>query len=210
VPSALERLKYHWENIPDDQRHGFSAVTVLCMDESGAIHGNRFPSDLTDSDSIEIRYRYRVKGEKWGFQLTDVMRQYPFPEIEGERFVTEDIVWRAIARRYKTRYVNEALRIYFDSDADQAGRLTKVAAGNQAKGRTLYYESVLNNDLAWFTTVPIEFLRIAGNYTRYAYHAGRGVAQQVDGLTSLPARVLWLAMFPVGYWHHRRDCAQQI
>ena len=209
VPNALERFKYHWENIPEDHRHQFSAVTVLCMDEFGSIHGNRFPLEVTDSDSIEIRYKFRVKGEKWGFQLTDILRQYPFPEIEGERFVTEDIVWRSIARRYKTRYVNEALRIYFDSDADQAGRLTKVAAGNQAKGRTMYCASVLNNDLAWFTTVPTEFLRIGGNYTRYAYHAGKGIAQQVHGLTSLPARILWLLMFPVGFCLHLRDRAQQ-
>ena len=205
VPTALERLKFHWDSIPGSERHHFSAVTVLCVDESGAIHGSQFPSDVTDSDSIEIRYRYRVTGEKWGFHLTAVLRQFPFPEVEGEKFVTEGIVWRAIARHYKTRYVNEALRIYFNNDADQAGRLTKVIPKGQAKGRALYYESVLNQDMVWFKIVPGEFLRAAGNYTRYAFHTGCSIGKQVGGLTNIRARLLWLLMLPVGYMFYLRD-----
>ena len=209
VPNALERLKHHWDSIPDNQRHRFSAVTVLCEDETGAIHGSRFPSDVTDSDSIEIRYRFRVKGEKWGFHLTEILRQFPFPKVAGEKFVTEDIVWRAIARRYKTRYVNEVLRIYFNSDADQIGRLTKVVPKGQAKGRALYCESVLNQDLAWFSAVPGEFLRVAGNYARYAFHAGSGISKQASGLRSFRARLLWVLMLPVGYLLYRRDHSRQ-
>src|SRR6266705_680676 len=54
VPKALERLKYHWDQIPFSQRHRFSAVTALCIDELGGLHGSRFPQDITDSDSLEI------------------------------------------------------------------------------------------------------------------------------------------------------------
>src|SRR5688572_19278005 len=113
VPHALERLKHHWDAIPEADRERFSAVTALCLDQHGALVGTRFPFDPTDSDSLEVRYRYRVKGEKWGFHRTAVLKQFPFPMLEGERYMPFRVVWGAIARRYKTRYVNEALRIYY-------------------------------------------------------------------------------------------------
>lgn len=64
VPGALERFKYHWDAIPADKRRAFSAVTVLCKDHHGKPVGTRFPCDPTDSDSLEIRYKYKVKSEK--------------------------------------------------------------------------------------------------------------------------------------------------
>lgn len=205
TPTALERFKHHWDAIPLDRRPFFSAVSALCEGENGAIHGNRFPQDVIDSNSIEIRYRYRVEGEKWGFHRTDVLRQFPFPEIQGESFITEAYIWRAIARVYQTRYVNESLRIYFNDDTHQAGRLSKVVVGQQAKGRTLYCQSVLNHDLSWFRVVPLEYFRVAGNYVRYALHAGNGVAEQMKGLLNMPARLLWAFMFPVGCLLYLRD-----
>src|SRR5262245_60679293 len=114
VPEALERLKFHWDAIPDAETPGFSAVSALAMDEHGAIIGTPFPEDVIDSDSIEIRYRYKVKGDKWGFQRTSVMREQRIPEIPGYTgSIAEAVTWRAIARRYRTRYVNEPLRIYW-------------------------------------------------------------------------------------------------
>ena len=115
MPEALERFKVHWESIPADRRARFSAVTALCMDEHGRPVGDRFPRDITDSEPLELYFRYRTRGEKWGFQRTDVLLEFPFPEPPGVSFVSESIVWFAIARRFKTRYVNEYLRIYCSS-----------------------------------------------------------------------------------------------
>ncbi len=41
------------------------------------------PPDILDSNTTEICYRYKVIGEKWGFQRTDVMLAHPFPTIPG-------------------------------------------------------------------------------------------------------------------------------
>src|SRR5260370_21551906 len=52
-PQALERLKFHWDNIPAERRAKFSAVTVLCEDQHGQLCGEGFPHDGLDSDSGE-------------------------------------------------------------------------------------------------------------------------------------------------------------
>jgi glycosyltransferase involved in cell wall biosynthesis len=204
VPTALERLLHHWKSIPDEARTGFSAVTCLCVDETGEVVGSLFPQDPTDSDSIEIRYRYRVTGEKWGFQRTDVMRQFPFPEVRGERFVTEDVVWRAISRHYRTRFVNEPLRIYHRSDAGPT--LTKTAPTSRAEGSRIHALDVLNRDIDWLRTVPLVFVRTAANFVRYSLHRRVGLGAQLDGLHNWRARILWAAAVPVGlalYWRDR-------
>ena len=83
TPDALERFKPVWEDIPAEQRDRYSAVTALCVDENGDPTSGRFPFDPTDSNTTELRYRYHVTGEKWGFQRTDVMRAHPYPTIPG-------------------------------------------------------------------------------------------------------------------------------
>ena len=43
VPTALERLKWHWDQIPPDARSGFTGVTGLCVNQLGHLIGTRFP-----------------------------------------------------------------------------------------------------------------------------------------------------------------------
>ena len=197
VPQALERLKFHWDSIPDGEREGFSAVSALAMDEHGELIGTRFPADVFDSDSIEIRYRYKVKGDKWGFQRTSVMREQEIPVIPGYTgSIAEAVTWRAIARKYRTRYVNEPLRIYWQ---DQTTSLTRPAIGwTNAPGRVLEAEDRLNNDLRWLPVVPVTFARDAVAITTSGLHSGRSLAAQPRTLRNPGVKVLWAAMIPVG------------
>jgi glycosyltransferase involved in cell wall biosynthesis len=204
VPHALERLDHHWRSIPDAERDGFSAVTALCVDQDGALVGTRFPRDVLDSDPLEIRYRYRVRGEKWGFHRTEVLRANPFPELGRPGYVTETVVWDRIATRWKTRYVNEALRIYYTDFGDD-NITTKVA--DAAAGSAAFlpvFQQHLSEHVRYARWDPVEFLRIAALYTRHALHQGRGPIRQA---ADLPAAAIpfWLAAWPLGGALYLRD-----
>jgi glycosyltransferase involved in cell wall biosynthesis len=198
VPTALERFKYHWDSIPVAERDRFSAVTALVADEHRRLIGTRFPRDPTDSNALEIRFRYKVRGDKWGFQRTDVMRSYPFPEIEGYRgLIPEGIVWNAIAQRYKERYVNEILLVAWQ---DQPTRLSRpIHRGESAEGAMLAYESLLREAIRWFTYAPCDFLKEAARYSRTSFYAGRSAKQQFRALGAWQARVLWALTLPIGW-----------
>jgi glycosyltransferase involved in cell wall biosynthesis len=204
LPHALERFKHHWDSIPERERAGFSAVTGLCVDGSGELVGTRFPNDPTDSDPLEIRFRYRVQGEKCGFHRTEVLRATPFPEPPGQRYVTESIVWARIAREYRTRYVNEPVRIYHTDD-DAASITAQVA---DVRGLAAMFAMVereqLNCDLRWARYAPREFLVAAAQFTRHSLHEGVGPLQQARELNG-PARVLWALAWPVGLAIWARD-----
>lgn len=200
VPEALERFKFHWDSIPIEQRGLFTGVTALCRDQNGKIVGDYFPFNPTDSDSLEIHYRYKVRGEKWGFQRSDVLRQYPFPEVKGAMYVPEGVVWSAIAKSYKTRFVNEVLRIYFIQNtfsSDQITRLTSNPSRN-ARGGAFYYEFRLNEEITWFRYNPWDFLRSAGNYVRFSLHSGIGILRMLRKIRPTLAKFLFLIALPIG------------
>lgn len=206
VPDALDRFKFHWDGIPPGQRDHFSAVTALCRDQEGRLVGTRFPNDVMDSDPLEIRYRYGVRGEKWGFQRTNVLRAFPFPVFEGERYVPEGIVWSAIGRRYKTRFVNETLRVYWTNHPGETsatnGRHSVFAS---PRGYVLWHQTILNDEIAWFRYAPAQFLRSAVHYARFSFHARRGLGEQWGGLTKFLPRGLWLAAVGAGLLTYLAD-----
>jgi glycosyltransferase involved in cell wall biosynthesis len=203
VPQALERLKFHWDSIPGNEKLGFSAVTALCDNQHGTIEGDKFARDVLDSDSVEMFMKYRPRGEKWGFQRTDVLRQYPFPVTPEANFVPESVVWLALSRRYKTRFVNEVLRTYHIRDGAQdhlSSLNTKVLWG-----RAFFYRQVLNEFVDWVLKSPICFIRCAVMFSRYSFGLGKGPVSQFKELKTLRARALLGGSLPVGFLMYLRD-----
>lgn len=171
VPNALEQFWHHWNAIPPSQRDRFVGVCGLCMDETGRIVGDRFPGgSFVDSDSLEIKYRYRVSGEKWGVMRTDVLKAFPFREdIPG--LVPEGTVWNAIAQRYKTRFFNEALRIYTQDVPGLIARQGDVIdAAENAPGALYAKKKTLDDDIEYFRHAPVAFFLEAARLTRFWLH----------------------------------------
>jgi glycosyltransferase involved in cell wall biosynthesis len=204
VPEALERFLHHWNAIPEGERPGFSAVTALCVDQHGELVGTPFPHDVTDSDPLEIRYRHKVTGEKWGFHRTDVLREFPFPVVPGKPYVSESVVWDKIAHRYRTRYVNERLRIYY-VDFDAGNIMTTMRdASRSSSGFLVVFREQLTDHLRYARWAPLEFVRAGALYTRHAFHQGLGPARQGRALP-LRAWPFWLVGAPAGIALYARD-----
>ncbi|AEG15315.1 glycosyl transferase family 2 [Desulfofundulus kuznetsovii DSM 6115] len=201
VPETLERFWYHWNNIPEYLRDNFSGITCLCKDENGNIVGDKFPQDVMDSDELEMPHKYKVRGEKWGFHRTDVLKQFPFPELPRLGLIPESIVWNAIASRYKKRFVNEALRIYYSAipRPDQLTTQMKKNPAQHALGRRLYHKENLNNYIYWMRYDPIDFLKSAVNYIRFSFHRGIDFMKQWYELTNWKAKFLYIIALPLGW-----------
>ncbi|WP_448187639.1 glycosyltransferase family 2 protein [Azospirillum sp. sgz301742] len=198
VPTALERLAAVWETIPADEREGFVGVSVLCRDEHGERVGDPFPASPLDASMLDIDYRHKVRGEKWGFVRTDVLRRFPFPHIEGTNFIPEGVVWHRIARHYRLRCVNEDLRVYH---RDEPGGLTgavRTRSATAMPGLLLYHSMVLNEETDWFASAPASFFKSAANLVRYGLHGGQGLGAVYRGLSTPLGRALFAAALPLG------------
>lgn len=167
VHDALETFWSVWNDI--EEKESFSAVTALCMDSEGKIIGDKFPLDVFDSNTIEVTYSHKVGGEKWGFHKTEVLKKFPFPRFDQEKFMPEAYVWNEISRKYKTRYINRALRFY-SINLDSLSSDTISLRKKSPKGTLFYYDSL--NEL----NIPLlEKIKASVNYVRFMFHSNKVV-----------------------------------
>ena len=197
-PQALERMLFHWNAIPENERRGFSGVSGLCFDQHGDLIGEKYPADPFDSTLRERHYVNRLRGEKWGSTLTCLVRRFPFPEIAGTNFTPEGVVWLEISKTYKDRCVNEVFRIYYvDDDATGATLTGQRALRETARGRLYYYIWLLNNDLDYFFRAPRPFLKAAVMLPIAARFAGEPIIGVIKSLHSIRAKALVLFTLPM-------------
>ena len=197
LPVALERLKYHWDLIPIASRNAFAAVTALCEDQYGRLVGNRFPRDVLDSNSIELVHRHKVRGDKWGFTRTDVLRDYPFPVDRRAKDMPQSLVWDEIARKYSTRYVNEVLLINWKRPRASSTERAEAATRN-ARALARWHLYILSTQLQWFRYDPVRLVLSAVCYTRFSSLDHESPLKQFRRLESRGARLLWWLTLPLG------------
>jgi len=108
---AIEKIIEVEDSIPNDQKKFFAGV---CGEKGFSVEksvGNTFEHEYLDITSLE-REKYNITGDKAEVFYTDVLRKYPFPEFEGENFVTECVVWDRIAHDgLKLRFFNDIIYI---------------------------------------------------------------------------------------------------
>lgn len=112
LENALETILAAEQSIPENSKVSFSGVRGLRAYPDGKIIGTRF-CDYAYSDMTQLEEaKHGVSGDKCEAFYTVVMKKFPFPEFEGENFLTECVVWDKIAASgYKNRCINEAVYI---------------------------------------------------------------------------------------------------
>jgi len=215
VPNALERLQYHWFSISEQERSGFTGVVALCQDQHGKLVGDAFPRSPLDATYLEQLYRYKVHGDKWGFNQTEILRRFPFPETSGEKLISESVVWTQISKQYKVRYVNERLRVYYQGEVDSLSggnaKIRNLSSRQIAYHREVHYD-IMNNHLDWFGYAPLTFVKSALAYVYYGFLSGWSLKRQWQSLNSWKAHLLWLVAILPGFmlvtYHKYRYSAQ--
>ena len=196
LPNVMERVWLHWNEIPISERTYFAGVWGLCRDQHGALVGNYYPASPFDADWREVHYVRRVRGEKCGVFRTEVLRQFPFPEVK-KTYIPEGMIWLEIAKTYKTRFVNEVFRIYYINDDKTGATITKKRAlGSNAQGRLHYYVWLLNNNLQYFGHSPTGFLKAAVMLPIVAQRSGHSFRSALKQLETFQAKTLVCLALP--------------
>lgn len=197
-PRALENVKRYWDAIPEEQKPFYVGICGLCEDEHGKMIGDRFPQDTSDMNWLELKYKFKIKGERCQFFILDILKKYPYPKTLGNYF-PPGINWSRIARHYKLRCVNEVFRIYYQDLNGKTDRIMKAKPQKVAAGISYWQQSKLNEDIDWFKFAPIEFLRSSVHYSRFLFHQKKSLTEQYRGLTNGLAKLLWLFTLPIGF-----------
>ncbi len=87
-----------------------AGLLALKSYENREIIGKRFSADNFTASLYELEHTGN-NGERTVIIKTVIARQYPFPIIDGERFVTESVIYDRIAQTYKFFVSNEVLTV---------------------------------------------------------------------------------------------------
>ncbi|PHV70153.1 LPS biosynthesis protein [Sporanaerobium hydrogeniformans] len=150
---ALEKVVY-WENTLKNEKVKFSGISGLRVKETGELIGTTFNGMYKDTTYIE-RTKYGITGDKSEVFYTEVMRKYPFPEFEGEKFLTEAVVWNRMAvDGYLMRWTNEPFYIceYREDGLTHQGQEKNK---NNFEGFTLWCKEWLEYTNSWILKCKI-------------------------------------------------------
>ena len=142
-----------------------AGVCGLMAHHDGQLIGTGFPKEPMYESALQFRYAEEgnVTGDLLEVYKTSVMREFPFPEIENEKFCPESLVWNRIANKYKLFCFNKV--IYY-RDYLEGGLTSKIVRirMNSPIASTMTYAEMLdyNISLKWK-------IRSAINYWRFKY-----------------------------------------
>lgn len=189
-PDSLKRVTEVYEHIKDDRN--FGGVAGVDAYPDGGIVGSGLPAPIIDCNSIDIRSKYHVTGDLSEVFRTDVMREFPFPEIEGEKFCPEALVWNRIARKYKLRYFNEAIYVAEYQPEGLTARIVEIRMKSPIATTMCYAEMVMSS-------IPlVERFKVAANYWRF-----RCCCKDKSKIKHIS--FFWRCMSLLGWLMHFRD-----
>ena len=142
-----------------------AGVCGLMAHHDGQLIGTGFPKDPMYESALQFRYAEKgnVTGDLLEVYKTSVMREFPFPEIENEKFCPESLVWNRIANKYKLFCFN---KVVYYRDYLEGGLTSKIVRirMNSPIASTMTYAEMLdyNISLKWK-------IRSAINYWRFKY-----------------------------------------
>jgi len=176
APRALEIFKSYWEDIPENERQQFAGIEGLCaLLEDGRIDGDRFPEDIFDSNFLEIRKRFGIRGDKKNAIRTELVKANPYPMFEGEKHFRPGLLWERLAHQYKFRYINEVVQIIEKQPGGISSDRLKLRTSNPRGFHYYFLESV---NFHYQYDSPKSLYRNYVRLVRYALHAGIGYIDQ--------------------------------
>ncbi|KMM31218.1 hypothetical protein ACM15_23650 [Parabacteroides goldsteinii] len=158
VDNALSILQKYLSQI--ENQLDICAIVANRITPTGKKLGNIYSCDIFDTDISYFRSKYKFQGDYAEIFRTSVMKEYPFPEFEGEKYCTESLVWYRMAQKYKFRYINEDIYVCeYLLDGITNSCKVGVLLKQNPQYYTLYFKEQFQYDISF-----IDKLRVSIHY----------------------------------------------
>lgn len=147
TPDALEWMEETWNEVKNDFQ--FVGVSGIRIYPNGNKIGGGENFGIIDADPLEIRNKYKIKGDLAEAWRTAVLREYPFPSFPEERFCSEGLIWGRIAQKYIMRFVYKGIYVcgYLDDG------LTKSSV--RCRINSPEYSALAYSEFMYYPYIPL-------------------------------------------------------
>lgn len=106
---AIALIKQNYQKVRDDDT--VAGIIGMRIYPDGKRIGGEASFEDTICTRNDFRYKKKINGDLAEVYKTDILRQYPFPIVEGEKFCPESVVWQKIAKKYKLFFFNKGIYV---------------------------------------------------------------------------------------------------
>ena len=158
---------------------GICGYSFLRFYSNGEVNTAYFPINEEIDTYLKVRINGGIGGDKAEVFFTDVLKEYPFPEFRGEKFMPEDTVWMMMSEKYAMVHINECVYIsdYLEGGLTRSGRRMKIYSPKGMMLRSKVY--LENNKVCLKVKIKMQLLYII--YSRFAGMSRTEAAGQLSG-----------------------------
>ncbi len=137
LSNSIEQIRNKWEELSRDEKSntaGFIAYRGKSADE---VIGNYFPGHFKKS-TLSNLYNQGFRGDTTIVFRSEIIKQYPFPIITGEKFITEAYVYDQIDQKYSYYLIPSIMIVCEYRNDGLTQNLIRVSFNNPC-GYTAYF-----------------------------------------------------------------------
>lgn len=188
---SLSIIYSHYLDIKDNSSIG--GVCGLMAHHDGTIIGERMIRSSMSLSSIEMRYKYGFVGDVCEVFKTEILREFPFPEIENEKFCPEDLIWNRISKKYKLLFFNNVVYYRDYLEGGLTSKIIKIRMESPIAS-TICYGEMLDFEIPFSSKI-----KAAINYWRFYF-----CIKDKSNIRKILS-ALWFLLFPIGWLFHVKD-----
>lgn len=155
------------------------------------INGPHAPFPDKELSTLTGIYAAGFKGEANLFFKTEVLRRYLFPEIDGEKFITEDFVYNQLDQTYQLLLFPYEFQVCEYQDDGFTRNAWDVLFKNP-KGYRMYYNQL------------VLLGKGSRRYNMQMYIACSLLAGDGKTFSECSSKALFLLLFPLGIWQYHK------
>jgi glycosyltransferase involved in cell wall biosynthesis len=190
---AIQIIINTYENYKDEQDVcGFSFLRAT---PSGKyLSSSAVPEQGMKESFVDCRINRHISGDMAEVWYTRCLKEFPFPEFIGEKFLGEDIIWIRMSEKYKMRFFNNVIYVsdYLNDGLTKNRRVHNISS---PKGCMARAEAFLCSDANSKAKIKAML-----QYCIYGHFAGCGPMYLFKGsnlkglflLLFVPAQIIYL------------------
>lgn len=204
--NALETLYNEVEKIENQDE--YIGLMGLSADENGNIVGDSYPNNGFDGSIFDMRYKYKVRGDKFGIFISKTYLQQiegkDFIHYEGKGYIPQSVIFNQYdSKGIKTRFINKVVRTYLKDENDSASVSNTRWTGKNVFGLREGHLSFINCYGDRLLSYPKPVLRNLIGYQFYSFKNKNNISEIISQPKNIIIKTLGLLLLPLSFIYHK-------
>jgi len=189
---SLKLIEEKYAGIDDKQN--IIGVAGRRMFKGGKIVGSDNFTEVV-TDSLKIRYKFNVTGDLVEIFRTEILKKFLFPEIKGEKFCPEALLWNRIAQKYKLLFFNKGIYTTQYLADGLTSKIVKIRMTSPVASMLTYSE------LESYSIPIIQKIKANVNFWRFSFNSNYSLSKKIK----MVSKLISIFGLPIGYAMYVND-----